>query len=246
MKRFIFALALASAFAFGGPNLAFATMEGHEASRVDPYLNCPLTPDFFGGVNYPNTEPEPWLAHNPAHPDNFVGTFQQDRWSDGGARGLTAAYSFNDGHLWNNVALPFSKCAVPYYGPAPCPFTGIGSPTPCTMLYDRASDPWNDFGVDGIGYTVSISFNANDNNNAVGAAVTLDGGATWTRGTEIIHDIDADPQFPFNDKEAVTADPVVPQSAYVVRDRLALIPCGTTAIGRVRIGSRLLRQKAPM
>jgi len=86
MKRFVFALALASAFAFGGPNLAFATMEGHEASRVDPFLACPLTPDIFGGVNYPNTEPEPWLAHNPLNVDNYIGSFQQDRWSDGGAR----------------------------------------------------------------------------------------------------------------------------------------------------------------
>ena len=24
--------------------------------------------DIFGGVNYPNTEPEPWLARNPANP----------------------------------------------------------------------------------------------------------------------------------------------------------------------------------
>jgi hypothetical protein len=225
LSRFVFALALASAFAFGGPNLALATMEGHEASVVDPFLACPLTPDVFGGVNYPNTEPEVWLAHNPANVDNYIGTFQQDRWSDGGARGLVAGYSFNDGHLWNDVALPFSKCAIPYYSAAPCPIS-VGSPVPCTLPYDRASDPWHDIGPDGTAYTVSISFNANDNNNAVGGSVSLDGGATWTRTTEIIHDIDADPTFPFNDKESVTADPVVAGSAYAVWDRLVLVSCG--------------------
>ena len=227
MKRFVFALALASAFAFGGPNLAFATMEGHQASVVDPFLACPLTPDIFGGVNYPNTEPEPWLAHNPANPDNYIGSFQQDRWSDGGARGLTASYSFNDGHSWNDVALPFSKCALPYYAATSCPPTaGVGSPVPCSLPYDRASDPWDDIGVDGRAYSVSISFNANDNNNALGASVSTNGGATWRDTAEVIHDIDADPQFPFNDKEAVTADPTVPLSAYVVWDRLSLVPCG--------------------
>jgi hypothetical protein len=49
---------------------------------------------------------------------------------------------------------------------------------------------------------------------------------TWQNQAEIIHDLDADPQFPFNDKESVTADPVHPQTAYVVWDRLALVSCG--------------------
>jgi hypothetical protein len=205
---------------------ASATMEGHQVTVVNPYATCPLTPDIFGGVSYLDTEVEPWVAKNPANADNLIGGIQQDRWSDGGAKGLIGAYSFDDGATWNDVALPFSKCATPYYGPAPCPINGVGSPTPCTMPYDRASDPWVDVGPDGRAYQVSISFNANDNNNAVGASVSTDGGVNWGLTTEVQHDIDADPTFPFNDKESVTADPTVPGTAYIVWDRLVLVSCG--------------------
>src|SRR5438105_3926748 len=85
----------------------------------------------YGGVaiNHPNTELEPWVARNPLNPDNQTGAFQQDRWSDGGAKGLVASWSFNDGLKWGVTALPFSKCALPYYGGAPCPPTqGVASP----------------------------------------------------------------------------------------------------------------------
>jgi hypothetical protein len=223
------ATAAAAAATLVGAGGALATMEGHQVSVVNPFAACPLTPDIFGGVNYPNTELEPWVARNPANPDNMIGGFQQDRWSDGGAKGLVAAYSFNDGLKWDNVALPFSKCAIPAYGPAPCPTNGVGSPVPCTMPYDRASDPWVDVGPDGRAYQVSISFNANDNNNALGATVSTDGGVTWGLTTEVVHDVDSDPLFPFNDKESVTADPVKPGTAYVVWDRLVLVNCGSTA-----------------
>ena len=215
---------VALAFAVTGA----ATMEGHQVSVLDPYAACiGVGADPFGGVNYPDSELEPWVARNPADPNNMIGAFQQDRWSDGGARGLVAGWSFNDGLKWGVTALPFSKCALPYYGGTPCPTTaGIGSPVPCSMAYDRASDPWVDVGPDGRAYAVSISFNATDNNNGVGASVSTDGGVHWGLTTEVIHDLDADPRFPFNDKESVTADPTLPGTAYVVWDRLSLRPCG--------------------
>jgi hypothetical protein len=222
MRKLLVVCVTALIAALGAAAPSMATMQGHEVSKVNPYAGCPIGGP---GVLYPNTEPEPWVARNPANPDNFIGVWQQDRWDNGGARGLSAGYSFNDGHFWQDVPLPFSKCAAPFYSPQPCP-VGVGSPTPCTLLYDRASDAWVDIGPDGKAYTVSISFNANDNNNAVGAAVSADGGATWRLGSEIVHDIDADPLFPFNDKEAVTADPTQPNTAYVVWDRLALRGCG--------------------
>jgi len=111
MKRALVMLAAATALGLVAAT-ASATMEGHLVTVTDPYAACPLTPDIFGGVNYPDTEPEPWVAKNPANPDNFIGATQQDRWDDGGGRGLTAAYSFNNGLKWANVALPFSKCAL--------------------------------------------------------------------------------------------------------------------------------------
>ena len=160
MKRALAAFAVVTAALAVAVDQAVATMEGHQVTVVDPYAACPLTPDVFGGINYPNTEVEPWVARNPAAPDNLIGGIQQDRWSDGGAKGLIGAYSFDDGATWNDVALPFSKCAIPTYGPATCPVDGVGSPVPCTMPYDRASDPWVDVGPDGRAYQVSIAFNA--------------------------------------------------------------------------------------
>jgi hypothetical protein len=73
---------------------------------------------------------------------------------------------------------------------------------------------------------VSISFDANDNNNAVGAATSVDGGVTWQNQKPIIADLASDPRQPFNDKESVTADPQLPLNAYAVWDRLVLVPCG--------------------
>lgn len=192
-----------------------------EGSRVvsqgDPFAACVgVGTDIFGGVNYPDTEVEPWVAANPANPRNVVGSFQQDRWSDGGAKGLVAGWSSDGGKNWGETPLPFSLCAAPFYRGA-------------VLQYERASDPWNDIGPDGKSYAVSLSFNGNDNNNAVGAATSSDGGVTWRNLRAVITDLDSDPTFPFNDKESVTADPTRAGYAYVVWDRLVNVPCGAAA-----------------
>src|SRR5437867_6925538 len=46
---------------------------------------------------YANAEVEPYVAVNPANAANLVGVWQQDRWADGGAKGLLAASSFDGG-----------------------------------------------------------------------------------------------------------------------------------------------------
>ncbi|GAC1471185.1 MAG: sialidase family protein [Chloroflexota bacterium] len=220
MKRVVVALVFVSNMLLLGSHTASATMSGHEVSVSNPFAGCVgVGTDVFGGINYPNTEPEPWVASNPANPDNMIGSFQQDRWSDGGAKGLVAGWSFNNGHTWGVTALPFSKCAAPYYG-------GVVLP------YDRASDAWNSTGPDGNTYAVSISFDGNDNNNAVGAATSSDGGVTWHNQQAIQTDLDADPTQPFNDKESVTADPNIPGTAYAVWDRLVLVNCGVRGRSR--------------
>jgi hypothetical protein len=149
-----------------------------------------------------NAEVEPYVAVNPANTSNIIGVWQQDRWSNGGAHGLIAGFSFNGGKTWRETELPFSACAG-----------GLG--------YERASDPWVSIGPDGIAYAVSISFNASNNNNALAAAVSRNGGRTWEDLSLIIADNEPTFQF-FNDKESVTADPRPdhPGVAYVVWDRL--------------------------
>jgi len=166
-------------------------------SGTSPYASCTIGGP---GTNYVNAEVEPYVATNPTNASNIVGVWQQDRWSNGGAHGLVAGFSFDGGATWGETTLPFSACAG-----------GLG--------YERASDPWVSFGPDGTAYTVSISFNASNNNNAVAAATSRDGGKTWGNVSVIIADNAPNFQF-FNDKESVTADPSTAGVAYVVWDRL--------------------------
>jgi len=165
-----------------------------------PFASC----DIGGGpgaVVYTNAEVEPYVAVNPANTKNLIGAWQQDRWNDGGAKGLVSAYSTNGGKSWTSVPLPFTQCV------------------PGGLNYERASDPWVSIGPDGTAYTISISFNESNNNNAVGAAVSRDGGKTWGNLQALIRDDAPNFQF-FNDKESITADPVRPGWAYAVWDRL--------------------------
>lgn len=169
------------------------------ASGPSPYANCALGGD-PGAVNYVNAEVEPWVAVNPTNPSNVIGVWQQDRWSDGGSHGLVAGYSTNGGKTWNETTQPFSACAP-------------GGPS----AYDRASDPWVSFGPDGTAYSVSISIQGAGSATAVAAATSTNGGKTW--GNLNLLKEDSSSQY-FNDKESVTADPVVAGTAYAVWDRL--------------------------
>ena len=190
-----------------------------QVTRGDPFASCPAPVDDFGGVVFPSTEPEVWLAANPADPSNLIGSIQQDRWSDGGAQGLVAPYSTDGGRSWNETPLPFTVCASSYYSGKVLrdPFTG--------RPYDRASDPWVDIGPDGTAYAVTISFDANDNGGSIGAATSSDGGRTWHNQQNILAENAHDPSLPFNDKESDAADPVHAGTAYAVWDRLQNIPC---------------------
>ena len=182
-----------TAAVIASPTLWAATL----VSGPSPFAGCTVG---GAGTNYVNAEVEPYVAVNPANPTNYIGVWQQDRWSNGGAHGLMSAASFDGGATWKPVPQPFSACAG-----------GLG--------YERASDPWVSFGPDGTAYSVSISFNHTNNSNAVGAAVSRDGGLSWTLLTKLITDDEPSTQF-FNDKESVTADPVKRGVAYAVWDRL--------------------------
>jgi hypothetical protein len=49
------------------------------------------------GTNFLHSEVEPRVAVDPTNPDHLVGVWQQDRWSNGGARGIVAGVSFDGG-----------------------------------------------------------------------------------------------------------------------------------------------------
>jgi hypothetical protein len=84
-------LAIASAQAVGA-----AAQEAGELTRItgrSPFAGCKA--DKVGqqeGELYRNTEIEPFIAADPADPDNLLVGYQQDRWSNGGARGDVATW----------------------------------------------------------------------------------------------------------------------------------------------------------
>src|SRR5262245_35586136 len=92
----------------------------------------------LGGANVPASEVEPTLAVNPTNRDNVVGVWQQDRWSNGGARGLVAAVSLDGGATWSRAVVPgLSICSG--------------------GVLQRVSDPWLSFAPNGDLYLSSLA-----------------------------------------------------------------------------------------
>ena len=172
-----------------------------------PFLGC--TADdaaaqiAAGSVLYPNSEIEPRSTINPTNAMNIVAEYQQDRWSDGGARGLVASVSHDGGATWNRVVVPkVTKCS----GGA----------------YSRASDPWVSFAPNGDLYAISLSFGAFDPHNAILVSKSTDGGDTWGDPIEVTAD-----DTNGLDKESITADPHDSNLVYATWDRV-LTPGGST------------------
>ena len=67
-----------------------------QVSGASPFVACTADAGQPGTV-YPNSEVEPWLDANPAMLGNLAGAWQQDRWGNGGARGLVAGRSLRTG-----------------------------------------------------------------------------------------------------------------------------------------------------
>jgi hypothetical protein len=159
-----------------------------------------------GGTLYVNAEVEPSLAVNAGNPAHLLAMWQQDRWSNGSARGLVAATSFDGGATWSTRAMAVSRCG--------------GGTAANGGDFDRATDPWVSFGPDGTAWAMSLSTTgasfAAGSANSMLVTRSTDGGRTWGNAVALI----ADTAPFFNDKNAVTADPGDPRFAYAVWDRL--------------------------
>src|SRR5215216_2846937 len=170
-------------------------------------------PDELAGVNFPDTEVEPWFEVNPQNPNDLVGFWQQDRWSDGGSHGLVAGVSHNGGGSWSKTWPAFSNCA--------------GGTAANGGGYERSSDPWLSWSpspANGLGtlHAISISFDRSTAHNAVLASRSLDGGNTWSKPAVLREDNSNSGPLAnlFNDKESITADPVTAGNVYAVWDRI--------------------------
>ncbi|MEU7605863.1 sialidase family protein [Streptomyces sp. NPDC041003] len=179
-----------------------------KVSEGDPYAKCTIGARSPDSIVYPATEVEPYLSVDPRHPERVVTVFQQDRWNDGGARGLVASWT-TDGHTFHRSTLPFSLCA------------------PGGADYERATDPWVSTGPDGTVYASGegVDF-TKSTRTALLAATSRDGGRTWQNLTTT----HVDEQPFFNDKPSLTADPIREGTAYQVWNRLDNDPPGPSSL----------------
>jgi hypothetical protein len=150
------------------------------------------SPDF--GSAYDNTEVEPQVAVNPIKPSEITGASQQDRWPDGGARGLTSWQSTNGGTSWSKLAdVRWSACQ--------------GGPSGLT----RVTDPWVSYDKAGNLYFIGQPIDS----AALGVsavAVSTWNGTTWSAPHTLISDVGT--RGVFNDKISITGDPTRAGYAY--------------------------------
>jgi hypothetical protein len=164
-------------------------------------------------VNTFNSEVEPWVAVDPSDSQHLVGAWQQDRWNNGGSRGVVTAASFDGGQSWTlNGDTKSSVCT--------------GGTAANGGDYERASDPWVTFAPDGTAYLMSLSVDTNPGGfgtspNAMLAMRSTDGGVTWEDPVTLKRD--ESPNV-LNDKNSMTADPNDSDFVYAVWDRLVSPP----------------------
>lgn len=194
-----------SAFNSSGPTLTPLV----QILNTDPFAGNNLD-NISGqsGTLTPNSQVEPHLAVDPKNSKHMVGVWQQDRWSDGGSRGIMAAVTFDGGNTWTSTPIPGVSQTT-------------GGPLP------RASDPWVSISPNGTIYVATLAevnvFSADQN---VYVSKSTDGGRTFAAPITLISDTDIN--F-IDDKESVTADPSNGQFAYEVWDRYIFDPNTNTS-----------------
>jgi hypothetical protein len=191
-----------------------------QVTGPDPFSDC--TADnvhaqetAYGSIPYPNTSIEPWVAVDPttaSFPSSrlLVG-HQQDRWDDGGSRGLVGVESNDGGRTWTNT--------IP------------GDVTACTGGKDRrASDPWVTFALDGTAFFFSLTLNpakpttpfgARHSGMLVSRSRPADHAVTWETPAALIQN---NSPHVLNDKNSITADPTANGMVYAVWDQLSVFP----------------------
>ncbi|MEX3941069.1 sialidase family protein [Paraburkholderia sp. BR10937] len=196
-----------------------------QVAAGDPFSGCTADQvhaqeSAFGSVLYPATSIEPWVAVDPTDPSRLLAGHQQDRWDDGGSRGLVGVVSTDAGSTWSN--------SVP---------SGV---TACTGgKFRRASDPWVDFAQDGTAFFFSLVLDPAQPTTPFGArnsgmlvSRSSDHGATWQTPVTLIR---TNSPHVLNDKNSLTADPTANKYVYAVWDQLSVFP-------PTKEGARLLAQ----
>ena len=161
-----------------------------------------------------NGEVEPWVAVDPANPSHIAGSWQQDRWSDGGSHGLVASASLNGGSAWGgDTFADFSRCPLfAHYGDPDAQDPG--------REFDRGSDPWVSWGSGSRLHQIALTVSQPSVGLGLNAGILVshsdDFGATWSQPTVIKEDHGGNV---LDDKESLTADPAGGY-VYAIWDRL--------------------------
>lgn len=158
------------------------------------------------GTLYNNAEVEPHVAINPTNPANLIGSWQQDRWSNGGSQATAVGFSLDAGATWTTRALPASRCG--------------GGNAANGGDFERATDPWVAISPNGIAYQMTLGISGTSFQPGSASAMLVfrstDSGRTWGTPTTLIRD----GALAFNDKNSMTADVTDSRFVYAVWDRL--------------------------
>ncbi len=197
-RRTAFAPLVAGVLAAGAAAASAATVGPLvQVSGVSPFAGCSADNAAAQTGTYSvGTEVEPSVA---VRGPNVVGAWQQDRWSNGGSRGIGWSSSSDGGTTWT----------------APAAVPGL---TLCAGgEFQRATDPWVTFSPDGTAYLFSLTLNDSDVDHALLVHRSSDGGQTWGPPQTVLRENNS---HVFNDKNSITADPTSSAFVYAVWDRL--------------------------
>jgi hypothetical protein len=165
-----------------------------KVSSASTLTACPFGASDDFAAAYDNTEVEPQVAVNPTNPNEIVGVSQQDRWPDGGARGLSSWKSSNGATSWAKLAeVPWSACQ--------------GGPT----RFGRVTDPWVSYDQAGNLYFIGQPIDSAALRISA-ISVTSWNGTSWRPPQILIED--RGDRFISNDKVSVTGDPTRAGYAY--------------------------------
>src|SRR4051794_30516831 len=104
-------------------------------SAQTPFSSCPGNAQ----TGLQNAEVEPSVAVDPRRPARAYVAYQQDRFSDGAARGVVVGTTSDGGRTWRRSVVRVGFCA-----------TGTREPF-------RVTDPWVSVGADGRVYVLASS-----------------------------------------------------------------------------------------
>jgi hypothetical protein len=170
-----------------------------QVSSLSPFTN---TSDISGqsGTVTLNSSVEPDIAVDPNNPMHMVAAWQQDRWSNGGSRGIVVGVTEDGGNTWSDEPLP-----------------GVTVNSGGTI--QRASDPWVTIAPNGDVYVSCLPLNDPSVQSSYGVYVnkSTDGGFTWSNPTALIVNTNNNLE---NDKDSITADSTNSNYVYAVWDRL--------------------------